>query len=162
KYVDQSAGLSTGGTGVYQANVTTAGSPLKITLAWSDFASTAAASVNLVNDLDLEVTSPSGTLYRGNVFSGGWSASAGSADRRNNVETVYIQSAAAGTWTVTVRGFNIPSGPQPYALVVDGAASLTVPAPTNTGLLGPTANAADTGGDGNGFQTSPANANTDN
>ena len=32
----------------------------------------------------------------------------------------------------------------------------------NTGLRGPTANAADTGGDGNGFQSNPTNAYTDN
>jgi hypothetical protein len=162
KYIDQSSGLGTGGTGTYQASVVSGGGPLKISLVWSDFASTAAASVNLVNDLDLEVTAPGGTVYRGNVFSGGWSASGGSADRRNNVENVYIQSAAAGTWTVTVRGFNVPSGPQPYALVVDGAATLTVPPPSNTGLLGPTTNASETGGDNNGFQTNPANAHTDN
>ncbi len=157
----RAVGLGTGGTGTYQASVT-GGGPLKISLVWSDFASTAAASVNLVNDLDLEVTAPGGTVYRGNVFSGGWAATGGSADRRNNVENVYIQSAAAGTWTVTVRGFNVPSGPQPYALVVDGAATLTVPPPSNTGLASPTTNASETGGDNNGFQTNPANAHTDN
>jgi len=32
----------------------------------------------------------------------------------------------------------------------------------NTGLRGPTANAADSGGDGNGFQSNPTNAYTDN
>jgi len=64
---------------------------------------------------------------------------------------------------VTVRGFNVPQGPQRYALVVDGATTLTPPAaPTSTGLQNPTANAADTGGDGNGFESNPANANTDN
>jgi hypothetical protein len=70
-----------------------------------------------------------------------------------------VQSAAAGTWTVQVSGANVPNGPQPYALVVDGA-DLTIPTPTSTGLLNPSANAAVTSnaGDNNGFQTSPNNA----
>jgi hypothetical protein len=163
-FADVSTGLATGGATSYQASVTAGGGPLKISLVWSDFASTAAASINLVNDLDLEVTAPGGgTLYRGNVFSGGWSTTGGSADRRNNVENVYIQSPTAGTWTITVRGFNVPSGPQPYALVVDGATLSAPPPPTNTGFLSPSANAAQTSsaGDNNGFQTNPTNAHAD-
>jgi len=133
-FVDNTAGTTTGATTTYQASVTSAG-PLKITLVWSDFASTAAAANNLVNNLDLTVSGPGG-VYKGNVFSGGWSQTGGNADSQNNVENVYIQSAATGTWTIEVKGFNVPNGPQPFALVVDGAASLTVPpsppaAPTN-------------------------------
>ena len=45
------------------------------------------------------------------------------ADRINNVENVYLQSASAGTWIVTVEGYNTPYGPQPFALVVDGGGS---------------------------------------
>src|SRR4029450_858964 len=75
---------------------------------------------NLVNDLDLIVTAPDGTQYLGNVFAGGWSQPAGSADRTNNLENVFVQSAVSGSWTVEVRGFNVPNGPQPFALVVDG------------------------------------------
>lgn len=44
----------------------------------------------------------------------------GVADRLNNVENVYVADAASGTWTVTVAGFNVPLGPQPFALVVEG------------------------------------------
>jgi Ca2+-binding RTX toxin-like protein len=96
-----------------------AGMPFKVTLAWTDFPSTAAAGTNLVNDLDLELESPLGNVYRGNVFSGGWSVTGGAADRLNNVENVFVQGPAAGTWTVRVTGFNVPSGPQGFALVVD-------------------------------------------
>ncbi|MCG6983321.1 MAG: PKD domain-containing protein, partial [Deltaproteobacteria bacterium] len=94
---------------------------LKVTLVWSDYPSATGVSRNLVNDLDLKVTSPQGTIYKGNVFSGGWSVTGGTEDRLNNVENVYVQSPAAGTWTVEVTGFNVPYGPQPFALVVDGA-----------------------------------------
>ncbi len=139
QFVDEGTGISTGGSQVF--NVTSTGGPLKVTVVWTDFASTDTAAINLVNDLDLTVSGPSGT-FRGNVFSGGWSATGGSADRRNNVENVYIQNAAAGTYTVTINGFNIPSGPQKFALVVDGGTLGTGPtpttSPTNTAGPGPT------------------------
>ncbi|MCI0550486.1 MAG: S8 family serine peptidase [Anaerolineae bacterium] len=187
-FVDEGTGLSTGGSQVF--NVTSTGGPLKVTLVWSDFASTEAASINLVNDLDLTVNGPSGT-FRGNVFSGGWSATGGTADRRNNVENVYIQSPVAGTYTVTINAFNIPNGPQKFALVVDGGTPGTGPTPTpgptntptnaptatftptptntpgsstSTGYLAPSGQAAQTStaGDNNGYQTNPANALNDN
>ncbi len=188
QFVDEGTGLSTGGNANFQ--VTTTGGPLKVTVVWTDYPSTDTATVNLVNDLDLTVSGPSGT-FRGNVFSGGWSATGGSADRRNNVENVYIQSPAAGTYTVTVNGFNIPNGPQKFAIVVDGGTLGTGPTPTpgptntptntptatftptatntpspvtSTGYLVPSANAAVTtnSGDNNGYQTNPTNAYNDN
>jgi hypothetical protein len=132
-YVEEGTGLATNGSQTF--SVTSTGGPLKITVVWSDYPSTDTASVNLVNDLDLVVTGPSGT-YRGNVFSNGWSATGGTADRRNNVENVYIQTPAAGTYTVTVSGFNVPNGPQKFALAVDGGSFGTGPTatPTNTSL----------------------------
>jgi subtilisin family serine protease len=178
QFVNETTSLGTGGVYTMQFSVSNNSAPFKVTLAWTDYASTESASINLVNDLDLEVTSPSGTLYRGNVFSGGWSASGGSADRRNNVENVYVASPAAGTWTVTVRGYNIPQGPQSFALVADGAfgaaaptntpsptntpaptsaptstpvptaTNTPAPAPVNTGYKNPSANAAVTSGSG--------------
>ncbi len=186
-FVDEATGLSTGGSQVF--NVTSTGGPLKVTLVWSDFASTEAASINLVNDLDLTVSGPSGT-FRGNVFSGGWSTTGGTADRRNNVENVYIQSPAAGIYTVTVNAFNIPNGPQKFALAIDGGTLGTGPTPTptnttvpptptnteipptatntpapltSTGYLSPSGQAAQTStaGDNNGYETSPGNAFVD-
>jgi hypothetical protein len=128
QFVDNTAGLSTGGSAA-PTYTAPGGAPLKITLVWSDYPSTEAAAANLVNNLNLTVTGPGGVTYRGNVFSGGWSATGGSADTVNNVENVYVQSAAAGTWTVTVNGANVPNGPQPFALVVDGAATTPPPPP---------------------------------
>ncbi len=133
QYVEEGTGLTTGASQNF--TVATTGGPLKVTVVWSDYPSTDTATVNLVNDLDVTVTGPSGT-FRGNVFSGGWSITGGTADRRNNVENVYIQAPAAGTYTITVNGFNIPSGPQKFALVVDGATFNTGPTatPTNTSV----------------------------
>jgi hypothetical protein len=184
-YVEEGTGVSTGGSQVF--NVTTTGDPLKVTLAWSDFPSTESASINLVNDLDLTVSGPSGT-FRGNVFAGGWSTTGGTADRRNNVENVYIQTPGAGTYTVTINGFNIPNGPQKFALAIDGGTLGTGPTPTpgptntptntptatftptatntplpttSTGFTAPAAQGAISGGDNNGYESGPANAFVD-
>lgn len=120
KFVDEATtGLATGGVSETKYTVQ-AGQPLKVTMAYSDKEAAVNAAVTLVNDLDLEVVSPTGTVHRGNVFAGGWSNTGGTADRRNNLENVFIQNAAAGEWTVRVRGHNVPSGPQKFALVVDG------------------------------------------
>jgi serine protease AprX len=130
KFFDVSAGLATNASKTY--DVTLGGGPLKVSLAWSDYAAAANAAVTLVNNLNLTVTAPNGTTtYLGNVFSGGWSATGGSADARNNVENVYIQAPTAGTWKITVTGTNVPQGPQPFALVVGGASSVveTTPPP---------------------------------
>jgi hypothetical protein len=137
QYVENTTGLATGGSASHQFTIGTADSPFKVSLVWSDYPSTAAASINLVNDLDLIVTSPTGTVYRGNVFSGGWSQTGGSADRRNNVENVYVQSAGTGTWTVQVSGFNVPQGPQPFALVVNGLFGVATDNPPTVSITGP-------------------------
>jgi hypothetical protein len=74
----------------------------------------------LVNDLDLEVAGPGGVTYKGNVFGAGWSVTSGLRDNTNNLENVFVRYPAAGTWTVTVRAYNVPQGPQPFALVAAG------------------------------------------
>ncbi len=94
--------------------------PLRVVLAWTDYPSTPVASVNLVNDLDLTVESPTGAIYRGNVFSAGSSQTGGTADRRNNVEVIRIPNPAPGTWTVRVTPFAVPQPAQGYALVATG------------------------------------------
>jgi serine protease AprX len=100
-----------------------AGSAFKATLAWSDYPSSISVATNLVNDLDLVVEAPDGTIYRGNAFAGGWAVpDADTPDRVNNVENVFVPNAAPGTWKVLVEGYNVPIGPQRYALVVDGVA----------------------------------------
>ena len=48
---------------------------------------------------------------------------------------MYVNGAQAGTWTVTVRGYNVASGPQPFALVVDGGSPSTPPTPTPTPVV---------------------------
>ena len=107
---------STNETHTYNFSVGT-GMAFKATLAWTDFPSTPAAMPHINNDIDLEVTGPGGT-YFGNVFTAGQSTTGGAADRINTLEQVVLNTPTAGTYTVKVRSFNIPNGPQPYSLVV--------------------------------------------
>ncbi|HHN74645.1 MAG TPA: hypothetical protein ENK10_05385 [Acidobacteria bacterium] len=94
--------------------------PLKVVLAWTDFPSTPAAATNLVNDLDLEVEAPDGTIYRGNNFSGGFSHAGGVTDAVNNVEVVRIETPASGSWRLRVVPRVIAEPSQGYALVATG------------------------------------------
>lgn len=152
EWIDNTGGLTTGGSSSSTYTVSSSGSPFKATLVWSDYPASTSVTKTLVNDLDLVVTAPNDTIYRGNVFSGGWSQTGGSADRTNNVENVYVQSAEAGIWKVEVRGDNVPNGPQPFAVVVDRNNAGTIhfsAASYNVGEQEPTATITVVRSDGN-------------
>lgn len=105
--MDQSVVLTASGqTRTIRVSPIDPSKPLKITLAWTDAPALPAASVPLINDLDLVVTLGAAT-YRGNVFSGGFSTTGGSADRRNNIEAVFIQNPGATSYDVRVDAFNL-------------------------------------------------------
>ncbi len=103
--------LVTGATNVYTVNVGGTNA-FRVTLCWSDFPGTPGSSQNLVNDLDLVVIGPDGVTN----FASGMSA----PDRTNNIEGIDLAAAARGLYRIEVRGFNVPSGPQPYAVVLSG------------------------------------------
>ena len=111
QYLNETSGLSTGWirTVTFQNN---SGADLTVTLVWTDYPSTPAAGVNLVNDLDLTLTDPSSTTYYPNGL--------GTNDGINNVEVIDISSPSVGQYTITISGRNIPQGPQPFALAVSG------------------------------------------
>ena len=120
--VRNAQGMSTGGVAEYPVNVTSSGEPLKITLAWIEPAGTAGAANPVVNNLDLEVVAPGGAMYRGNVFSGGVSATGGAADPRNNVEMVLVNNPAPGEWTIRIVAAAVQTGAtQGYAMVATGS-----------------------------------------
>jgi len=123
--VDFKTGLDTGEFNVETYSVVDSSEPLRVMLAWTDYPGTAFNNPNIVNNLDLLVTDPVGNTYKGNVFGtmaqGESRANTGSYDMRNVVEGVHIKSPMVGVWTVRVTAANVPSGPQPYALVSLGA-----------------------------------------
>ncbi len=141
-------GLTTGQLDQYQVNVAS-GKSFKVTLVWTDPEASTIAAVTLINNLDLQVISPSNQVYRGNVFTSGQSVTGGNADSLNNVETFLLNAPEAGVWTIKVIATSVPGTPlvpysnrQGYALVAtygDCTTSLSAPTSftaTNNGSTG--------------------------
>jgi hypothetical protein len=118
---DVTPGVTQGQTQSFEFEIDSASVPLEVTLVWTDYPGTAGTSVALQNNLNLTVTAPGGTQYKGNVFSGGQSNTGGSYDARNVEEVVRRNSPSAGTYTVDVNGATVPHAPQPFALVITGS-----------------------------------------
>ena len=122
---DVSTGLETGASWS-QSYFASGDQAVKVTLVWTDYPGSMGAAKALVNDLDLAVTAPDGvTTYLGNVFANGASVTGSSADRLNVEEQVLIPAAQQGLYTVTVTAYNVPYGPQPFAVVISGAGGIT-------------------------------------
>jgi len=105
--------------------------PLRITLTWTDAPGSANASPALMNDLDLEVVGvgPDNRTFKGNVFTGGFSATGGTFDTVNNVECVYIRDPR-GSYEIHVIASSLRANARPpfdntgwqdFALVIDNA-----------------------------------------
>jgi len=121
--------------------------PLRITLVWDDLPGTPMAAdpvPRLINDLDLEVVAPGGSIHYPWTIDLPYQPLNGPPsqypdviepepitaasikparrdlpDHRNNVEQVHVEAPAAGLWTVKVRATSLPMcGPQKYSLVV--------------------------------------------
>ena len=108
-------GLATGESRIHRVTVNSS-MPLKIVLAWNDW-----PGAGIVNDLNLEVTAPNGTLYRGNQFVNGTSVQSNNADTVNTVESVIINNPARGMYQVKVTAMNIGNGSrQRYSIVATG------------------------------------------
>ena len=112
-YYDVTGGLSTGESNSVRFDVISPSEPLRVTLVWTDYPSTVAAAINLVNNLDLKLVGPDSTVYYPNGLD--------APDTLNNVEGIDVAYPPAGTYTVEISGTEVVEGPQPYALVVSGA-----------------------------------------
>ena len=120
--VRNGVGLLTGEKRGQEVIVADAAIPLKITLVWTDPPGASGADNPVVNDLDLVVTAPDGSVYLGNVLSGGASVEGGLADRVNNTEMVLHPSPLVGRWTIEAHARRVTGsfGRQGFALVVSG------------------------------------------
>lgn len=89
----------------------------KIMLYWNDPAASPLAAKALVNDLDLSV-SHAAITYLPLVLNPSPShvtdLAIGGTDHNNNVEQVSIKNPSSGSYTVTIKGYDIPQGPQKY------------------------------------------------
>jgi subtilisin-like proprotein convertase family protein len=104
--VDQTQILgATGATYTASGTISSSAQPFRVGLSYTDKSGPTTGNA-WVNNLDLEVT-VNGTLYRGNVFSGGTSITGGAADTRNNAEFVFLPAGTTGNWSITVRATNV-------------------------------------------------------
>jgi subtilisin family serine protease len=111
-FIDSRDGVASGATQEVSVDVA-AGAGFRATLVYTDAPAAPAAARALVNDIDLEVVTPSGEVKSLN-------------DSTNNLEMIEMGAAQAqaGTYRVRVKGKNIPQGKngrQPYALVVSSS-----------------------------------------
>lgn len=126
-YLDQDPtnALATGDSRTFTVTVdpSAQNQPLRITLVWTDPPGNPAASIKLVNNLDLVVTnvdsvsSPDGAMIyfgndiaAGNTFNLPWDTNAApvpNADVVNNVENVYIAPPLGSNYTITVAARNV-------------------------------------------------------
>ena len=127
---DAPIGLATGGQDTHNLTVA-AGQPLNVTLTWTDAAAAVGANPALVNSLRLELVAPNGDVWTQKLPAGVSASNANPSqsttttnyDNRNNVQRISFAAPAAGAYTVRVRGINVPTGPQKYALAVTGNVS---------------------------------------
>lgn len=119
--VFNASGLSTGQIVEHQFKVNSSSEPLRLTLVFTDVPGTSGAGNPVVNNLDLELVDDLETVvYKGNYFSGGASASGGTADAINNVEQILINNPPVGRWKAKVKATAVNQGTQGYALIGSG------------------------------------------
>ena len=124
---ENSRTLSAGFSTLYQFDIDPS-SGIDMTLVWTDVAGSANSAQSesrLVNDLDLLLTAPDGTIFKGNVISNGYSVANGVHDSVNNVERIKIapsSSMPSGKWQVQIS--HAGGLDQSYSLVLTGDASL--------------------------------------
>ena len=145
RVLQDQAQLLTASGAVHSVNATVVdGSrPVRVTLVWTDDAGPTTGAP-WVNNLDLTV-SIGGNTYRGNVFSGATSTTGGTADIRNNCESVFLPAGTTGVMTVTVTatsigGDGVPGNGDPtdqdFALVIYNGTTATGPIPPTASFTG--------------------------
>lgn len=117
--------LEQDGEQTYEINLDREAYDFKIMLYWHDRPSSYYTLKNLVNDLDLTVQGPDGSSYDPLVLD---TSAAGvtlpakmGKDHLNNIEQVVIDHAVPGRYTIKIKGYKIPFGPQPFKVVYNWA-----------------------------------------
>jgi PKD repeat protein len=112
--------ITNGQTKTFSITVPDQTKELKAMVYWVDPSGSLLASRKLVNDLDVTLTAPNGTVYQPWVLNpnstvANLSANAVRAvDSLNNTEQITLLDPAAGIYTVSVNASSIPFGGQEY------------------------------------------------
>lgn len=120
----------------FPIQVTAGTQNLKVMIYWSDPSGTPNSLLNLVNNLDLKVEKPNGSmalpwkLKTAPVASQLNSFAGNGVDSLNNVEQVSIDAPEEGQYVVRVNGKSIPEGPQRFYIIYkmeDNGITVTYP-----------------------------------
>jgi uncharacterized membrane protein len=120
--------IDQGEVDVYSFIVPDDGDPATVSIAWDDIEASFEADPTLINDLDLELVSPSGAVWRPWVLdeNNPTNNATRGVNGVDNQEQVQVPSPEVGRWIVRVSGTTVPQGPQDYSLVCEGCKPLNV------------------------------------
>lgn len=145
--IDQSVALQVGEAISYDVDVQAGESELKVTMIYPDPPGTTSASLHRINDLDLKVTSPSGTVYYGNngLDAGNYSTPGGVPNDVDTVENVFVQNPEQGLWKVEITASEINQDAfldtveddATFALVVTGGSGSVCDGPASDFTIDP-------------------------
>lgn len=114
-----SGSVTTGENPNFQIEVPANAVNLKVTVVWNDPAAAPNSNIALINDLDIELTDGSTTWQpwvlntSANADQLALPATRGT-DQLNNIEQVTVENPAAGTYTISITGTDVPQGPQEF------------------------------------------------
>ena len=115
--------ISDGETKTFDITIPSGLGQLKVMLYWHDVEAPAYSAKTLINDLDLKLTTPGNSDYLPWVLNHDTTHVTDLATRKldtlNNIEQVTIDNPTAGTYTITIDGSSIPTGPQEFFIVYD-------------------------------------------
>jgi len=131
--VDESDVLVNLGATTHNLTVQPSTPAFKATLVYRDPPGTTSSTQHRINNLDLKVIAPDGTVYWGNngLMAGNWSVAGGTANTKDTVENVFVASPLSGAWQVQVIAAELNQDSHretgaldaDYALVVSGVSS---------------------------------------
>lgn len=102
----------------FQVNIPTNISKVNVTLCWTDKEGNPVANKSLVNNLDLKIVTPNGDTVLPWILNPNqpkFTALRG-IDNLNNIEQVTINAVSAGSYTIIVKGTDVPFANQAYAV----------------------------------------------
>lgn len=119
------ANVSNGITNTHTLNIPAGTQELRCLVYWTDYEASAGAAAALVNDLDFRLTDPNNTVFLPWVLDTAANANSlnlpavRGRDSLNNMEQVTITNPSPGTYTVSVEGHLVPTGPQKYYVIYE-------------------------------------------
>lgn len=117
--------VSAGQTNSHTIEVPSGTKQLRVMVYWTDYQGTPSAQTALVNDINMSIADPSNTTYQPWVLDPTPNAgildldATPGIDDLNNVEQITIDDPAAGNYSLSIEGFDIPQGPQSYYVVYE-------------------------------------------